>query len=235
MSESVLAIIPARGGSKGIPRKNIALLGGKPLIAYTIECAIHAGCFDNVVVSTDDEEIRRISLGHGAEVPFMRPAELASDKAKAIPMMQHAVRESENFFGNRFEIITMLQPTSPLKSPDDLRGAIHKLLGNPAADAIISVADVEGYHPGRMKYLEGNVLVDPPFVESHENQPRQELRPMYIRNGAIYACRRSVLMEKNTFKGDLCLAWIMPSERSINIDSIQDLDYADWLLNRSIT
>jgi len=231
MPESVLAIIPARGGSKGIPRKNIVPLHGRPLIAYTIECAIQAACFEHVVVSTDDQEIKEISLKYGAEVPFMRPEELATDEAGAIPMMQHTVRESEAFYGKTFEIIAMLQPTSPLKTPEDIRGAITKLVENRQADGIISVVDVGAYHPARMKYLEGDVLIDPPFAEAYENQPRQELRPMFIRNGAIYACRRPVLMEKNSFKGDLCLAWIMPPERSVNIDTVEDLELAQRIIS----
>lgn len=228
----VLGVIPARGGSKGIPRKNLRLLGGKPLIAWTIEAARASARLDRTVLSTDDDEIAHVGRDFGADVPFRRPAELATDTAGAIPNIQHALACVEELEGVDYDAVVMLQPTTPFRTSADIDGAVG-LLDATGADAVISVVDVEAHHPARMKYLEDGRLVDPPFCEDYENQPRQELRPMYIRNGAVYATRRGVLLG-GSFKGGDCRAWVMPAERSVNIDAEADLRYADWLLGTGV-
>lgn len=230
MKAKILGIIPARGGSKGVPRKNIKLLNGKPLIAYTIEAAKRVALFDTILVSTEDKEIQEVAKNWGAEVPFLRAITHATDKASAIPMLQHVVEQTEANYNCTFDIVVMLQPTSPLKTEEDLTQALSKLVATPEADSIISVVDVEASHPARMKYLKEGYLIDPPFCEAYENQPRQELEPMYIRNGAIYATRRDVLMNKGSIKGKKSLAYIMPPERSINIDTLDDFFKAEKLL-----
>lgn len=224
----VLGVIPARGGSKGVPRKNRRLLGGKPLIAHTIECSLSASRVTRTIVSTDDEELAKVARECGADVPFVRPAELATDSARAIPVIQHALEQVEAGQEGTYDAIVMLQPTTPFRTVSDLDGAL-ELLDRAGADSVISVVDVLAYHPARMKFIEGGRLIDPPFCEEYENQPRQELRPMYIRNGAIYATGRTTLLA-GSFKGDDCRAWIMDPERSVNIDTEMDLDYAEWLL-----
>lgn len=225
----VLAVIPARGGSKAIPRKNIRLLGGRPLLVWTLQAAQRSGKLTRTIVSTDDPEIAALARAHGGEVPFLRPPELATDSAPAIPTIQHALRHVEAPPGEeQFEVVVMLQPTTPFRTASDIDGALEKL-ERTGAVSVISVVDVGGHHPARMKYLEGDRLIDPPFCESHENQPRQELRAMYLRNGAIYAVRREVLLA-GSFKGRDCRAWIMPPERSLNIDTEHDFRYAEWLL-----
>lgn len=225
----ILGIIPARGGSKGVPKKNIRDLGGKPLIAYTIDVA-KASKLTSCIVSTDDEEIAQIARDCGGDVPFMRPENLATDSAKAIPVIQHALEEMERRNEVTYDAVMMLQPTTPFKTSKDIDEAID-LLESSGADSVISVVDVQGHHPARMKYLEGDRLVDPDFCEAYENQPRQELRPMYLRNGAIYLTRRSVMMN-NSFKGKDCRALVMENERSVNIDTVQDFEYAEFLLNK---
>lgn len=227
----VLGVIPARGGSKGVPRKNIRDLCGKPLIAWTIEAA-NGSKLARTVVSTDDEEISSVARGLGAEVPFRRPAELATDSARAIPVIQHALCTIEEIEGRQFDAVMMLQPTTPLRKREDIDGAI-ALLDRTGADSVIAVVDVEGHHPARMKFMEGDRLIDPPYCEASENQPRQELRPMFIRNGAIYLTRRSVVLG-GSFKGQDCRAWLMPSERSVNIDNSLELRYAEWLVREGI-
>jgi CMP-N,N'-diacetyllegionaminic acid synthase len=222
----VLGIIPARGGSKGVPGKNIRPLNGKPLIVYTIEAAL-ASRLTDVIVSTDDDAIANVAREAGANVPFRRPAELSGDSARSIPVAQHALKFMEEVNNTVYDAIMLLQPTAPFRTVEDINRALD-ILEATGADSVISVQDVEAFHPARMKYLDGDKLIDPPFCEAYENQGRQELRPMYIRNGAIYLTRRDVLLG-GSYKGDDCRALIMPPERSVNIDSIHDFEYAEWV------
>jgi CMP-N,N'-diacetyllegionaminic acid synthase len=226
----VLAVIPARGGSKGVPQKNIRLLAGKPLIGYTIDAARDSQELSRWIVSTDDEAIARVSRECGAEVPFMRPELLATDSAKAIPVIQHALQEMEERDNTQYDAVMMLQPTTPFRTAEDIDQAI-RILRDTGADSVISVVDVEGHHPARMKFLKDGRLIDPPYCEAYENQPRQELEPMYLRNGAIYLTRREVLMN-NSFKGTDCRALIMENDRSVNIDTMLDFDLAGFFLPR---
>ena len=227
----VLAIIPARGGSKGLPRKNILELCGKPLIAWTIEEALRSRCISNLIVSTDDSEIKEVALKWGAKVPFTRPGSLSTDRAKVIPVLQHAVGFLEEQ-GLVFDAVMMLQPTSPLRLAKDIEKSIAMMKDDDSCSSVISVAEVGEYHPARMKYFEEGVLIDPPFCEAYENQPRQELRPMYIRCGAIYLVKTSVLMEENSLKGRRSLGYVMPKERSVNIDTTFDFKLAEWLMSK---
>ena len=222
----ILGIIPARGGSKGVPRKNIKPIGGKPLVAWTIEAARQSQ-LTRTVVSTDDEEIARVAREWGADVPFIRPTELATDLANAVPVMQHALKTIEEQEGQKYDAIMMLQPTTPFRRTLDIDEAIRTLVET-GSDSVISVVDVEGHHPARMKWVEEGKIVDPPFCEDYENQPRQELKKIYIKNGAIYLTRRETIL-KNSFKGNDCRALIMPPEISANIDSKLDFKYAEFL------
>jgi CMP-N,N'-diacetyllegionaminic acid synthase len=226
----VLGIIPARGGSKGLPRKNIRLLAGIPLIAYTIDASLSCPLISDVVVSTDDLEIQRIALEYGAEVPFLRPAELSTDTALAIPTIQHAVRAMETMHDKLYDYVAMLQPTTPLRTADDLTQALYQLIDS-EAEGIISVVDVDNWHPMKMKRFVGNNLEDyekPPV----ENPPRQTLPPVYMVNGAIYATRRDVLMNRGTFRGNSCRGYIMPPERSVNVDGELDFVIAEYLIQK---
>lgn len=221
----VLGLVPARGGSKSIPRKNLVELGGVPLIQWTIQAALGSN-LKRVVVSTDDDEIAEISQNLGAEVPFKRPAELSSDQTLSIDVVLHALDVLEE----DFDAVMMLQPTSPFRTSIDIESAI-KIIND--ASSVISVVPVEGTHPARMKFVEDGVLIDPAFAETIENMPRQELRPMYIRNGAIYLTRIADLRHR-TFKGALSRALIMPKERSINIDTSFDLALARVALSNGM-
>jgi len=220
----VLGIIPARGGSKAIPRKNLVFLGGKPLLAWTCESATQSN-LDRVIVSTDDHEIAELASSHGVEVPFLRPSELSGDLSLTIDAVLHAMRN----INEGFDAVMVLQPTSPFRTTQDINECI-SLLEESKADSVISVVDVGGHHPARMKYLNQGLLVDPPFVESRENQPRQELQPMYIRNGAVYLTRTETL-QQGSFKGSRSAAHIMPVDRSINIDEPFDLIVAEAVLS----
>ncbi|MBI2890110.1 MAG: acylneuraminate cytidylyltransferase family protein [Nitrospirae bacterium] len=226
----ILGVIPARGGSKGIPRKNLVPLAGKPLMAYTIEAAKGSRLLADIVVSTEDEEIAKISRDLGVPVPFLRPTELATDAARSLPVVQHAVREMERRAGAPYEIIVMLQPTSPLRTAADIDAGI-QLLMDSGADSVVSVVDVGGYHPYRMKKIvDENRLVN--FVDQgiEDMRPRQELPPVYIRSGALYVSKRTVVMDQNTLVGADCRAQIVSPDRAINIDSIEDLYLAEYFI-----
>jgi CMP-N-acetylneuraminic acid synthetase len=229
MKKNVLAVIPARAGSKGIKDKNIIPLNGQPLISYTINAALGSKLISDTIVSTNSDRIKEISIKYGASVPFIRPEYLSTDTAGSIPTMQHAVNKMENINKNVYDYVVMLQPTSPLRKSSDIDICINKII-NTRCDSVISVIDVEGYLPERMKYLINDKLIDPSFCEEYENQPRQEIRKMFIRNGAIYACKRDILMKKNSFKGNDCRAYLMTKNYSVNIDTHGDLDYAEYLL-----
>jgi CMP-N-acetylneuraminic acid synthetase len=225
----VLGIITARGGSKGILRKNIVPLLGKPLLAYTVQAALASKRVARTVLSTDDQEIAEIGLRWGAEVPFLRPLELAGDNVPTLPVLQHAVKELEAR-GDIYEAILTLQPTNPLRRAEDIDGSI-ELMERTGADSVISFVDVGERHPARMKWIDSEGRVsDPPFAEEFEGQPRQQLGKFYLREGSIYLTRRSVLMERNSLKGEDCRAWIIPPERALNIDTFFDLLVTEQIL-----
>jgi CMP-N,N'-diacetyllegionaminic acid synthase len=225
----VLGIVTARGGSKGIPRKNIVPLLGKPLLAYTAEAALAARHVTRTVLSTEDEEIARVGRACGLEVPFLRPAELARDETPTIPVLQHVVRSLEAV-GERYDAILTLQPTTPLRCAEDIDQAI-ALLERTEADSVISFVDVGEKHPARMKYItpDGRAI-DPPFAEQFEGQRRQELPKLYLREGSIYLTLLHVLMEQNSLKGNDCRAYLMPAERACNIDTPFDLFLAEQMI-----
>jgi CMP-N,N'-diacetyllegionaminic acid synthase len=218
----VLGLIPARGGSKSIVNKNMVDLGGCPLIKWTIDAASKS-TLSRVVVSTDDIEIADACRNFGVEVPFVRPDSLASDEAQSIDVVLHAL----DALDEQFDAVMLLQPTSPFRTHEDINMA---LTMNHDGSSVISVVPVDGTHPARMKFIENGFLVDPPFVEEVENMPRQNLRPMYIRNGAIYLTTVGDLKNR-TFKGSKSRALIMPRSRSLNIDSEFDLLVARALMS----
>ena len=231
---NILGVIPARGGSKSIPRKNITPICGKPMIAYTIEAAQGSQRLTYFVVSSEDPEIIEVAKKYGASVPFVRPAELATDDAPTLPVVQHAVLEIERQQRVTFDYVVLLQPTTPLRLPEDIDRALDRLVAT-GADSVISVCDVGAYHPARMRQIIDDQLVELPTREPKEMLRRQDLPPVYIRNGAIYAVRREVLMERNSMVGKVCRPYIMPEERSVNVDGRLDLLIAEILLNERVS
>jgi CMP-N,N'-diacetyllegionaminic acid synthase len=228
-SFKVLGIIPARGGSKGIPRKNIAPLNGRPLLEYTAITALQSKGLARVVLSTDDPEIAAVGRNCGLEVPFLRPSHLAEDSTATIPVLQDVVTRLASE-GSYFDAVFILQPTNPLRRVSDIDGAID-LLKASLADSVISFTPVGDRHPARMKMINAlGQAIDPPFTESFEGQRRQELTPLYLREGSVYLCRTAVLMEQNSLKGQNCLAWMIPETRACNIDTPFDLFLASQYL-----
>ncbi|HEX9922740.1 MAG TPA: acylneuraminate cytidylyltransferase family protein [Anaerolineae bacterium] len=230
---NVLAIIPARGGSKGVVHKNIRPVCGKPLIAYTIETALAARhLFCRIVVSTDDDEIAAVARHYGAEVPFMRPAELAVDEAPMVPVLQHAVRFVEQQDDIRLDWVYLLQPTDPLRTAADLEEAMQLALAG-GCDSVISVVQVFAVHPILMKRIEHGWLL-PYCLEEKEDTRRQDYQPpAYMRNGAIYLTRRDVLMERNSEWGETIRPYIMPPERSVGVDTELDLKLLELVMQEN--
>lgn len=226
--KSVLAIIPARGGSKGVPRKNIRDVAGKPLIAWTIEEARKSSYLDRIVVSTDDREIADISIRYGAEVPFLRPPELAQDDTPGIAPVLHLMRTIRQ----PYDLVVLLQPTSPLRSFDDIDRAIDLLLEH-GATSCASVVEADK-SPYWMYSLNSERHLVPILEGSYTC--RQQIPAVYALNGAVYVAESAWLLDKQVFVTDGTIAYVMPKDRSIDIDTSIDLCLASHLLlNRSET
>jgi len=228
MKPSCLAIIPARGGSKGVLRKNIRIVAGQPLIAYSIQAAQDSQTLTHCVISTEDDEIAGVARAFGAEV-LPRPAELAGDKTPMLPVVRDVFSALEAQLGNRFEYGVLLQPTAPLRTAADIDAAV-TLLCKTGADSVISVYRVYDHHPARMYRMENERLV--PLQDEPVGRLRQDLPAVYHRNGAIYAFRRKLIDEIEGLIGPDTRPYIMPEERSVNIDNEIDLLLADLLLQR---
>ena len=224
-----LGVIPARGGSKGIPKKNIFPVGGHPLIQYTIEAARASRLLSRVLISSDDKEIIRVAKELGAEVPFRRPAELAKDEATAISVACHALGFVESEEGRLYDFVVLLEPTSPMRTAEDIDRAL-ALLYESGADSVVGLCRLEAPHPAKLKVVEEGKVK--PFLPAlwRDGLQRQELSPVYFLNGAIYAVRRDLLARDKTFWGEKTLPYIMPPERSVNIDTWVDLKLAEALL-----
>jgi CMP-N,N'-diacetyllegionaminic acid synthase len=223
-----VAMIPARGGSKQTPQKNIATLGGKPLIAWTIEAARASSRIDRVIVTTDYRNIAEVSQDYGAEVPFIRPKELARDDTPGIEPIIHALRwcgENEKYHP---DCVMVLQPTSPLRTVGDIDAAI-SLLEEKDADSVISVTPAKD-HPWWVKKVDDRGRLSDFLVQNETTTYRQKLPAVYRLNGAVYLARRNVLLEKRTWYAEKTYAYIMPEERSLDIDTPWDLYLANLIL-----
>jgi len=228
----LLSIIPARGGSKGIPRKNLAKINGRPLIEYSIKAALDVNQITDLIVSTDDKEIADIARELGAQVPFIRPLELATDQAQSAPVVMHAVEFMEKLKGYKYDAVLMLQPTCPLRKSLHIKKALD-IYQSSDYDSLVSVVSVS-QHPYRMKKLVGDKLIN--YIDQgFENmKPRQELPEVYIRNGAIYLCSRSVIMDKKVLVGQNCYGLVMNDFESVNIDRKLDLVLAETILREGL-
>jgi CMP-N,N'-diacetyllegionaminic acid synthase len=222
----VLGIITARGGSKGIPGKNLKLLGGRPLIDYSIDAANDTP-LDRLICSTEDPKIADAARSLGCEVPFMRPAELARDETPHLPVILHAVEWMRDHGHYRPDAVVILQPTSPLRSAADIAAAL-RMLELSGADSVVSVNEVTAHaHPMRMLRVDdqglATLFVNGDPVRRRINR-RQDLPKAWVMNGAVYACRTDVLFAAEpSLYGDRVVAYPMPPERSISID-----DQEDW-------
>ncbi|CEP68881.1 Nucleotide-diphospho-sugar transferases [Moorella glycerini] len=225
--KTLLGFIPARKGSKGVPGKNIKPLAGKPLIVYTIETARVSGLFDYLMVSTDGEDIARIVREAGAEVPFVRPAELATDTAKGIDVLHHAMVWLEAK-GQKFDWVMYLQPTSPLRSSRDIVAACELMLERDA-EAVVAVCEVE-HHPWWSNTLPDDLCMADFLRPEAIGPQRQELPTYYRINGAIYLARWDFIRYRDSWYGPRTYAYIMPRERSVDIDNPLDFVLAEALI-----
>lgn len=221
-------MIPARGGSKGVPGKNLREVGGEPLIVHAVRTGEEAAHLDLVVVSTDDDEIARVATSAGARV-LMRPSDLATDEAPVAPVLMHALTEAESDGHGPFDVVVLLQPTSPLRSGAHVDAALQILRDNVDADSVVSVCACEDMHPSRMYELPGDGTMAAVWPE-WERSPRQELPPVYYRNGAIYVIRREVLMGDGLAIGRSPAPLVMPAQLLANVDDERDLIVADALI-----
>ncbi len=224
--KSVLALITARGGSKGLPGKNIRDLGGKPLIAWTIETARRSRYVDRLILSSEDEKIIEKAKKLGCEVPFVRPSHLSKDGSTTIDVIKHAL----STLPERYDYLVLLQPTSPLRLPEDIDNCL-ELCHDQKAPAAVSVTEVD-QNPGWM-YKVGKdhrmtaVIPDEPRVSR-----RQELPQIYILNGAVFIARVDWISKEADFLSPETVAYLMPMNRSVDIDTEIDLDWANFLLGK---
>jgi N-acylneuraminate cytidylyltransferase/CMP-N,N'-diacetyllegionaminic acid synthase len=220
----MFAIIPARGGSKGLPGKNIKNFLGKPLISHTIEAALQSEYIQDVFVSTDDEKIREIALKFGAKDIGLRPKELASDDSKSIDVYNYTISLLENMNNSSIEDICILQPTSPLRNSHDIDSAI-RIFNAKNADSVVSYT--KEFHPIVWhKHIDEDGRLSSIFEDNLKN--RQEEEPTYFPNGAVYIFKRA-LLRQGIYYTERSYAYVMPRERSVDIDTQQDFDYAKFL------
>ena len=224
----MLAIIPARGGSKGLPGKNIKMLAGKPLIAYTIEAALKAKHLTEVIVSTEDEQIAKIAKEYGASVPFMRPVELASDTSLSIDTYLYTLDKYDKDFGKQYSDFAVLQPTSPLRTGMDIDNAI-EMFTKKNADSVISYCE-EHHSVFWHKYLDEEGKLSTIFTDE-KIANRQDLKRTYYPNGSIYIFKTE-LIRRRAYYTDKTFAYLMDRKRSIDIDTQEDFEYAEFLFDR---
>jgi len=226
-----IAIIPARGGSKGIKRKNLVPFNGKPLVAHSVIHAIQSGLVSRVLVSTDDEEIRSVALSYGAEAPFLRPAELAEDHVLDLPVFEHALlwlMEKEDY---QPDFVVHLRPTTPYRLPVWIDDALQLLMNHPEADSVRSISEPDK-HPYRMFTIDGDGFLDP--IMKHEHPVpyllrRQDLPSVYYYNCVIDVTRPATIFGKKSMTGERIFPYIMTPDEVIDIDTPRDLEIARLL------
>ena len=226
----VLGVTLARGGSKGIPKKNIHKVNGTPLIGHTIKAARLAKLFTHYIVSTDSDEIADVALSLGADVPFMRPDNLSGDAVWSRDALKHAVLEMERINDITYDYVIELPCVSPLRTSEHILEAFDMMIKE-QSDSVTSVAMMQDKHPVRMKRIIDGCLQDfcKEFPEG-EGSRRQDLDPCYIRNGAIYGMTRDCIVEDFSRHGKDCLAYIMEDDASVNIDTMNDLRLAEIII-----
>lgn len=227
MNISILCIIPARGGSKGLPGKNIRDLAGEPLISHSINVAKSSNMFDEIMVNTDSDDIAIIAKQYGASVPFIRPAELAGDKSQIMDTYLFTI-EYYRKKGIYFDAVMVLLPTAPLRNVEDIVGAIN-LMKSRKADSVVTVCEVD-HPPFWMNTLEDDCSMKTFFKEEYRHKNRQELPTYYRINGAIYLAMTETLIRDRDWYSSEVYAYKMPRERSVDIDSVLDFKIAEMII-----
>jgi CMP-N,N'-diacetyllegionaminic acid synthase len=222
---TVLGIVPARAGSKGIPGKNLRELAGRPVLQYAADSARAADVFDRLILSTDSEPLAKLGREIGLEVPFIRPKELAADDTPMLPVLKHTVHYVEDQ-GWHPDIVVLLQPSSPLRKPEHIIRAV-KMLKSGNCDSVVSVMEIPSmFAPQKALRVEAGILSfwSP---EGDSITRRQQVEPTYAREGTVYAVWRDVLMEKDSIYGERCLPLVLSAEESLNLDTLDDWDHAE--------
>lgn len=227
IAKKTITLIPARGGSKGILKKNIKKLLEKPLICWTIEAAKASSCVDRIVVSTEDKDIAKVAVESGAEVPFLRPNELATDNAKSVDMALHALNNLPSY-----DWLLLLQPTSPLRTCDDIDN-VFKFCFDKKASSVVSVCEVE-QHPNKMYTLNDSYKLSSLLSNHSEQERRQDLPRVFTTNGAIYLVNIAWFKKRKKYIDHDTIGYEMPLERSIDIDTLNDWYIAENILKDKI-
>ena len=226
-NKSVLAIIPARGNSKGLPRKNVISLAGKPLIAWIIIAATKSKFIDKIIVSTDSKKIAKVARAYRAEVPFIRPSKFATDKSKTFPVIKHAI----NFLklkNKNFDYVVLLEPTSPLTTNQDIDIALKTLVKKrKIADSIVGVSKLEHCHPSFNVRINNKGLISPCEGNKFRGLRRQEIKKLYFFEGSLYISALSVLLKKKSFLHNRTLSYKVPKWKALEIDDFVDFLYAE--------
>jgi len=234
--KSLLAVIPARGGSKGLPGKNVRPFAGLPLIAHSIRCAAMSPLIERCIVTTDSEDIARVARAHGGSVPFMRPAELAGDDTPMIPVLQHALREAEQMDSRRYEMILLLDPTSPGRLPQDIAKAVDMLEQDPKCVGVIGVSEPH-FNPRWTCVEERNGYAVLAFAGSGGYTRRQDVPPVYRVNATLYLWRRDYLLAADSSwlaKNPPCRLLVVPEMRAVHIDSEEDFRLAEIFVREGL-
>ena len=227
--KKILAVIPARGGSKGITLKNLRKVAGKTLVGWVGHALKNTSLIDRKIVSTDHTEIAQEAKLHQLEVPFMRPEELSGDFISDLEVLTHVLVEAETFYNERYDIIVMLQPTSPARTPAQIEEVIKKL-ADENLDAVWTVSETDlKFHPLKQLALDSNGLMDFFLKEGKAIVARQQLTPVYHRNGIAYAFTRACLLDQKSIKGERTGVVVIEG-KTPNIDSIEDLNFAEKVL-----
>lgn len=227
-NKKILAIIPARGGSKGLPNKNIKPLCGKPLIGWSIEQAEGSAYIDEIFVSTDSAEIASVAESFGIEVPFLRPAELATDTSPSSGFVLHTI-DYYRSQGEEFDYILLLEPTSPLRDVADINTAIEQLLNHKSAKSIVGVSKVEATHPAFLVNLSKEGLLEP-YLGEMKALRRQELNDLYFFEGSLYLSEIDYYIKTESFYHNLTLPYVVPKYKSYEVDDIVDFYIIEKLL-----
>lgn len=229
-SKMVLGVIPARGGSKGIVKKNIRKIAGKPLISYAIECGLKCPSIDHLIVSTDDDEIAQVARENGADVPFIRPAELAEDTTPMLPVLSHSLIEAEKIFNEEYDALVLLDPTGPLRTVEDVEGCI-ELFYKLKYDAVVS-GNVAHRNPYFNMVVKEHGRVQLAINGDQSVFRRQDAPQVYDLNTVVWVYSRKTVMAEERMPDNTGL-FIIPEERSIDIDTEQDIELLEYILKKS--
>lgn len=225
----ILAVIPARGGSKGLPGKNIRPLGKLPLIGYAVKCALHSPEIARTICTTDSEEIADIARQMGAEVPFMRPPELAQDTSAMWPVIQHALTRASKHYQTDFQSVILLDPTSPGRTPEDISQAVAQLAADPSADGVIGVSEPD-FNPIWHCVIESNGYMQDLIPDGRNYTRRQDLPSVYRINASLYLWRAEFVRTATNWRDGKSLLHIIPESRAVHVDTPEDFAHAEQAL-----